>query len=69
MKNTFYVLRAIDAHGDNWPLSNPLAGIDGIRHTSKASAEAAAEYARSEECILGFLDQSAEIYTEDGEEF
>ena len=27
------------------------------------------EYARSEECILQYLDQDAEIYTEDGETF
>jgi hypothetical protein len=41
-KNTFYVLRATDCFGDNWPLASTIEGIDGIRHPSLASAQAVA---------------------------
>ena len=36
---SFFIVRAVDAFGDTWPLSS-VSGIDGKRHESLASAKA-----------------------------
>ena len=37
---SFFIVRAVDAFGDSWPLASPTSGIDGKRHESMASAKA-----------------------------
>ena len=37
---SFFIIRAIDAFGDSWPLGSLTSGIDGKRHESLASAKA-----------------------------
>jgi hypothetical protein len=50
-KNRYYVVRAIDCHGDSWPLASTIEGIDGIRHPSLASAQAVAAAFRAEKAF------------------
>ena len=36
---SFVIVRAVDSFGDSWPLANPFAGIDGVRHANKIAAD------------------------------
>ncbi len=40
---SFFILRATDCHGDVYPLTNRLAGIDNMRHPSLEAAKAVAD--------------------------
>jgi len=39
-QSSYFIVRAVDAFGDSWPLASLTSGIDGKRHESLASAEA-----------------------------
>jgi len=39
-QSSFFIVRAIDAFGDSWPLASVTSGIDGKRHESLASTKA-----------------------------
>ena len=39
-QSSFFIVRAVDAFGDTWPLASVTSGIDGKRHESMASARA-----------------------------
>lgn len=39
-QSSFFIIRAVDAFGDSWPLASLTSGIDGKRHDSMGSAKA-----------------------------
>ena len=42
--SSYFVLRAIDSFGDNWPLASRTVGIDGDHATFEAAKASAAKY-------------------------